>query len=71
MEDSGDIQTKYIQDLETKVREMDQINLKLNRKLAMVQTNYEKIDQFYDKTLSLLTRDQTKELEEFIENFHN
>ena len=71
MEDSGGIQTKYIQDLETKVREMDQINLKLNRKLAMVQTNYEKIDQFYDKTLSLLTRDQTKELEEFIENFHN
>lgn len=71
MEDSGGIQTKYIQDLETKVREMDQINLKLNRKLAMVQTNYEKIDQFYDKTLSLLTGDQTKELEEFIENFHN
>tara|TARA_B110000285_G_C14577388_1_gene360570 strand:- start:4 stop:219 length:216 start_codon:yes stop_codon:yes gene_type:complete len=71
MEDSGGIQTKYIQDLETKVREMDQINLKLNRKLVMVQTNYEKIDQLYDKTLSLLTSDQTKELEEFIENFHN
>ena len=48
-----------------------QINLKLNRKLVMVQTNYEKIDQLYDKTLSLLTSDQTKELEEFIENFHN
>jgi len=70
MGDSEDIKQKYIQDLETKLREMDQINLKLNRKLAMVQTNYEKIDQFYDKTLSLLTNDQTKELDEFIENFH-
>jgi hypothetical protein len=59
------IQKNYIQDLEIKVKELETEHMKTKQKLIWVQTHYERIDQLYDKALTLLDEKQKSDLASF------
>lgn len=67
--ESEQILKSHIQELETKLYDMNINYSKLNTKLINVQNNYEKMDILYDKIHSILTEQQRKELEKFINDF--
>ena len=67
--ESEQILKLYIQELETKLTDMNINYSKLNTKLINVQNNYERIDILYDKIHSILTEQQRNELEKFINDF--
>lgn len=60
------IHLNYIKDLETKLKDVNLINDKLNNKLSQVQNNYERMDILYDKIYTLLNNEQKKQLDLFI-----
>jgi len=67
--ESEQILKSHIQELENKLTDMNTNYCKLNTKLINVQNNYEKMDILYDKIHSILTEQQRKELERFINDF--